>query len=421
VAAAPAMARIVDVRARRLWDSRGSPAIEAEVVLKGARGRAIVPSAAAACADGGGRARDAARAVHSANTLIREALRGVDARNQQAVDEKLIDLDGTADRSRLGADAIAAVSFACLRACAAAARRPLWRHLAGEAPVALPVPQIQVWGGTAHGARCADLQGWMVVCTGAGSFADCLEWSGEIYRAAGERLARRGALAGVSDEGGWWAAFQSNEQAIEELVLAIADTGLEPGTDVAIALDVSARRLWRDGRYHLRQEGVTLGREAWLERLLAWCARYPIVSVEDPFARSDTEGLRAFVRAAGARVQVVGGELYRSDATRLRAAADAATAVRLVAGEAGTVTEAEACLEAARACGLAPVAAGRCAETEDVLLVHLAVGWGIRQLKAGGFARSERMAKWNEALRIEEELGGRALPFPARRLFPPTA
>ncbi|MCX7959959.1 MAG: phosphopyruvate hydratase [Burkholderiales bacterium] len=413
------MARIVDVRGRRVWDSRGRPTVEAEVTLaNGKRGRAIAPAGASTGA-GEARTRDAREAVHAINTVIREALLGSDPRDQATIDRRLVALDGTAERGRLGANALVAVSLACAHAAAAAARRPLWRQLADERKVALPVPQIQIFGGGAHAARRVDLQDYMVICVGAGSFAESVEWAAEIYHAAGARLQKRGARHGVADEGGWWPAFEANEQGLEELTCAIDDAGLRPGTDVAIALDVAAGQLWHDGRYHLALEKRTLSAEQLHALLLAWVARYPIVSIEDPFAEHDLEALAAFTRTAGTRLQVVGDDVFVTRAERVRegAALGACNAVLLKPNQVGTLSETLACWQAARAAGYGGIVSARSGETEDVSIVHLAVGWGVPQLKVGSVARAERTAKWNEALRIEEALGAEALPFPARRLF----
>lgn len=413
------MARIVDVRGRRVWDSRGRPTVEAEVTLaNGKRGRAIAPAGASTGA-AEARSRDPREAVHAINTVIREALLGSDPRDQATIDRRLVALDGTAERGRLGANALVAVSLACAHAAAAAARRPLWRQLAGERKVALPVPQIQIFGGGAHAAGRVDVQDYMVICVGAGSFAESVEWAAEIYRAAGARLAKRGARYGVADEGGWWPAFDGNEQGLEELTCAIDDAGLRPGTDVAIALDVAAGQLWRDGRYHLALEKRSLSAEQLHALLLAWVARYPIVSIEDPFAEHDLEAIAAFTRTAGARVQVVGDDVFATRAERVRegAARGACNAVLLKPNQVGTLSETLACWHAARTAGYGGIVSARSGETEDVSIVHLAVGWGVPQLKVGSVARAERTAKWNEALRIEETLGAEALPFPARRLF----
>jgi enolase len=408
------MARIVDVVARRVWDSRGQATVEAEVHLKGARGRAIAPAGASTGA-GEAKSLQAAIAVRNVNTAIRAALLGVDARDQEAVDRKLIALDGTPDKSRLGANAIVAVSLACAQASAAAARKPLWQHLAGDKRVAMPVPQVQIYGGGAHAHGRVDIQDYMVVCVGAGSFGESLEWIAEVYRAAGARLAKKGALQGVADEGGWWPAFKSNEEGLVELVGAISDAGFEPGADVAIALDAAATQFHRGGRYLLALENRSLSAEQLHALWLRWLDAYPIVSIEDPFAEDDAAAMQAFTKAAGGRVQIVGDDFFVTDAKRLDP--ELANTVLLKPNQVGTVTETLACWTAAKAKGMRAVISARSGETEDVAIVHLAVGWGVPQLKVGSFARSERMAKWNEGLRIEEALGGKALPYPARKLF----
>jgi enolase len=408
------MARIVDVVARRVWDSRGRATVEAEVHLKGARGRAIAPAGASTGA-GEARSLDAATAVRNVNAAIRSALLGVDAREQETVDRKLIALDGTPDKSRLGANAIVAVSLACAQASAAAARKPLWQHLAGDKRVAMPVPQVQIFGGGAHARGRVDIQDYMVVCTGAGSFAESLEWIAEVYRAAGARLAQKGALQGVADEGGWWPAFKSNEEGLAELVGAISDAGFEPGADVAIALDAAATQFHRGGRYLLALENRSLSAEQLHAMWLRWLDAYPIVSIEDPFAEDDAAAMQSFTKAAGGRVQIVGDDLFVTDASRLDP--ELANTVLLKPNQVGTLTETLACWTAAQAKGMRAIVSARSGETEDVAIVHLAVGWGVPQLKVGSFARSERMAKWNEGLRIEETLGGKALPYPARKLF----
>jgi len=417
------MAKILDVKGRRVWDSRGRPTVEAEVIVgRGttplAAGRAIAP-AGASTGSGEARALDAAAAVKNINTVIRDSLRALSVADQAALDARLIGLDGTPDKHRLGANAMVAVSLACAQAAAASAKVPLWRHLAGNRRVALPVPQIQIYGGGAHAKARVDVQDYMVICIGAGSFAEALEWTAQIYAAAGARLAKRGLLAGVADEGGYWPAFKSNEEALAELVGAIADAGLEPGVDAAIALDVAATQLWRGGRYHLALENRSLSAGELHAMLLGWLERYPIVSLEDPFAEHDAAAMRAFTKEAGDHVQIVGDDFFVTSAARVKDAQGACNAVLLKPNQVGTVSETLACLEAARAAGYRAIVSARSGETEDVSIVHLAVGWGVGQLKVGSFARSERMAKWNEGLRIEEALGAKALPFPARKLFKP--
>jgi enolase len=413
------MARIIDVRGRRVWDSRGRPTVEAEVIVgRGttplAMGRAIAP-AGASTGSGEAKSIEVAQAVQNINSRIRDALRTMSVADQEALDRRLIELDGTPDKRRLGANAIVAVSLACAHADAAAEKIPLWKKLAGERRVALPVPQIQIFGGGAHAGARVDIQDYMIICTGAGSFAEALEWTAQVYAAAGARLAKRGALQGVADEGGYWPAFKSNEEGLSELVGAIADAGLDPGTDVCIALDIAANQIYRSGNYHLALEKRVLTAEQLHAMLLRWIERYPIVSIEDPFAEHDAPAMRAFTKAAG--IQVVGDDFFVTSEEKVRTADGACNTVLLKPNQVGTVSETLACWNAAREVGYRAIVSARSGESEDVSIVHLAVGWGVPQLKVGSFARSERMAKWNEALRIEEALGGKALPYPARKLF----
>ncbi len=409
------MAKILEVLGRSVWDSRGRPTVEVEVAVKGARGRAIAP-AGASTGSGEAKSIDVRQAVHGVNTEIRNALAGKTL-HQEENDKTLIALDGTPDKSRLGGNAIVAVSLACAHAAAAAAKKPLWRFLAGDKPVAMPVPQIQIFGGGAHAHGRMDVQDFMIICTGAGSFAEGLEWTAEVYKAAGARLAKRNALHGVADEGGYWPAFKSNEEALAELTGAISDAGHEPGADIGIALDIAATQLWRNGRYHLALEKRTLSAEQMHAMLLQWIERYPIVSIEDPFAENDSEAMASFTRTAGKRIQIVGDDFFVTSADRVKNADGACNAVLLKPNQVGTLTETLDCWRAAQAAGYGAIVSARSGETEDVSIVHLAVGWGVPQLKVGSFSRSERMAKWNEGLRIEESLGSAKLPYPARKLF----
>jgi len=415
------MAKILNVRGRRVWDSRGRPTVEAEVTVgRGATplasGRAIAPAGASTGA-GEAKSIDVRKAVENVNGVMRKALLTARVEDQAAIDRRLIELDGTRDKSRLGANAIVAVSLACAHAAAAAAKKPLWRYLAGAKPVALPVPQIQIYGGGAHARGSVDIQDYMLVCPGAGSFSEALEWTAEVYRAAGARLAKRNRLAGVADEGGWWPSFRSNEEGLAELVGAMSDAGFEAGRDCAIALDVAATQLWRGGRYQLSLENRSLTADQMQAMLLRWLEAYPIVSIEDPFAENDLAGMKAFTKAAGERVQIVGDDYFVTSEAKLRAADGACNAVLLKPNQIGTLSETLACWNAARELGYRAIVSARSGETEDVSIVHLAVGWGVPQLKVGSFSRSERMAKWNEGLRIEEALGNKALIYPARRLF----
>ncbi len=412
---------IVDVHARRVYDSRGRPTVEAEITLGGgARGRAIAPAGASRgtreaidLRDGGAAhgGLDVTRAVAHVRTALQAAVIGLDARDQAAVDAALIAADGTPDKSRLGGNALVAVSLAVAHAAAGGEGVPLWRYLAGDGPVRLPLPEIQIFGGGAHAGRRLDLQDVMVMPVGAASFADALAMVAEIYRAAGAWMAARGRLAGVADEGGWWPQFDRNEEALDATLAAIEDAGCVPGRDAAISLDVAASELAHAGRYRLALDGVELDRDALAELWLRWLDRYPIASIEDPFAEDDDVAWQAFARQAGARVQIVGDDYLTTSAARVAAARRARTcnAVLLKPNQAGTLSETRAAFAAAQAAGFATIVSARSGETEDVSVAHLAVGWNAGQLKVGAFARGERTAKWNEVLRIEEALGARAV------------
>jgi enolase len=411
---------IAYVHGRRVWDSRGRPTIEAEILLEGGVvGRAIAPAGASTgtgealdLRDGGEAfgGYDVTRALGHVNGEIARAVNGMDAADQSALDRKLIELDGTPSKSRLGANAVVAVSMAAAHAAAAAAGEPLYRYLGGPDCHLMPLPQIQIFGGGAHAGRRVDIQDFLIVCPAAESFAQALDWTAEVYRAAGELMKEAGTLAGVADEGGWWPSFATNEQALETLVRAIERAGYKPGSQVAIALDVAASEFGRGGKYKLALEDKELDTGGMIKLLTGWINRYPIVSIEDPLAEDDDAGFAAFTQEVGARVQVIGDDFMVTQASRVRESAlrGAANAVLLKPNQRGTLTETYEAWQAAQQAGFAGVISARSGETEDVTIVHLAVGWGVGQLKVGSFSRSERMAKWNEALRVEEALGARA-------------
>jgi enolase len=409
--------RIRSIHARRVWDSRGRPTVEAELSLHdGATGRAIVPAGASKGRREALELRDATprfggldvmRAVANVNGSIAQALVGTPGDDQASLDARLIGLDGTPDKSRLGANATLAVSLAAAHAAAASSGVPLYRHLGGPDATLLPMPQIQIFGGGTHAGRRVDIQDFMVVCPGARSFAEALEWTAEVYRSAGELMTGRGSRFGVADEGGWWPDFASNEQALETLVAAIEHAGYVPGAQVAIALDVAASELGRAGRYWLGLESRELDSDGLIELLLRWIDKYPIVSIEDPLGEDDSAGFVRFTRAAGHRLQIVGDDFLVSDAPLVREAAalGAANTVLLKPNQRGTLTETLQAWQAAQELGYAAIVSARSGESEDTTIVHLAIGWQVGQLKVGSFARGERMAKWNEGLRIEERLG----------------
>jgi enolase len=408
---------IVYVHGRRVWDSRGRPTVEAEVMLGGgAVGRAIAPAGASTGSgealdkrDGGTAfgGWDVTQAVAAVNGEIADEILGRDATDQAGLDRAMIALDGTSAKTRLGGNAILAVSMANAHAVAAEAGKPLYRHLGGEGADLLPLPQIQIFGGGAHAGRRVDIQDFLVVCPAAQSFAQALDWTAEVYRHAGLLMKEAGLLQGVADEGGWWPAFTNNEQALEMLVRAIERAGFVPRDQVAIALDIAASEFGRGGRYKLGLEGRELDSDGMIEMLGRWIERYPIVSIEDPLAEDDTDGFVAFTKAYGRKLQIVGDDFLVTEAARVRdaAARGAANTVLIKPNQRGTLTETKEAWEAAKSVGYAGIVSARSGETEDVTIVHLAIGWGCGQLKVGSFARSERMAKWNEALRIEEALG----------------
>lgn len=411
---------IVAVRGRRVWDSRGRPTIEAELRLGGgAQGRAIAPAGASRgrneavdLRDGGQTlgGYDVGTAIAHVNGEIARRIVGMDARDQVRIDAALIDLDGTKTKSRLGGNAMVGVSLAALHAAASAAGLPTWSYIAGTRSVSLPLPEIQIFGGGAHAGRRIDIQDLMVIALKARSFAESLLIIAEIYRSAGEIMNESGRRHGVADEGGYWPEFATNEEALETLLRAIERAGCVPGDDIAISLDIAASEFGRNGRYRLARDGAELDSDGLCALLLRWIERFPIVSIEDPVAEDDHVGMRRFARAVRGRVQVVGDDYLVTDAARIERAAseEAVTCALIKPNQVGTVTETLAALAAAKDRGLGTIVSARSGETEDVSIVHLAIGWNAGQLKVGSFARSERMAKWNEALRIEESLGSRA-------------
>ena len=401
---------------RRIWDSRGRPTVEVELRSdSGHIGRSSAPAGASRGSNEAIDLRDGGRqfggwgvnqAVANVNGPIRKALIGMDATDQASIDQALIELDGTPNKSRLGGNATIATSMAALQLAAASHGLPLWRYLAQGTPVRLPLPEIQIFGGGVHAGKRLDIQDLMVMPIGAHSFEEALIMAAEVYRIAGETMAGMHRLAGVADEGGWWPLFDSNEEALEVLSQSIKQAGYDYD-QVGISLDIAASELSFNGRYRTNLDHRDYSADEWLELLLGWVRRYPIISVEDPFAEDDLAGMRAFTTAVGDRIQVIGDDFLVTNARRVINAAqqNACNAVLLKPNQAGTITEMRNTLKAAQDAGFGTIVSARSGETEDVAIVHLAVGWDVGQIKIGSFARSERMAKWNEGLRIEEELG----------------
>lgn len=419
-------AQIAALTGRRIWDSRGRPTVEAEIVLAcGARGRGVAPSGASrgrfeVCElrDGGDRLGGfgVEAALSNLNGPVADGLLGWDADDQARLDARLVELDGTHQRTSLGGNVLVAVSAAALAATAAMRREPMWRVLSEGRPVRLPLPEVQIFGGGAHAGRRVDVQDFLVMPVGATSFDQAMEMCAEVYRAAGDLMEQHGLRRGVADEGGWWPDFASNEAALDMLARAIDRAGYGGG-EVMISLDVAASELEHAGGYRLGLEGRVLDADGWFGLLTDWVGRYPILSIEDPAAQDDMEGMRRFTAAVGDRVQVVGDDFLVTNAARVSAAAvaGAANAVLIKPNQVGTLTEARQALDVARGAGWGTIVSARSGETEDVLIAHLAVGWDAGQIKVGSMARSERTAKWNELLRIEAESGA---PFAGRAGLP---
>ena len=410
------------VHAREILDSRGNPTVEVEVALAGgALGVAAVPSGASTGAHEAVELRDGdparyggkgvLRAVANVNGEIASAVGGRDATDQAGLDQLLVELDGTPNKARLGANAVLAVSLACARAAAAAGRQPLYRYLGGDEAVTLPVPMVNILNGGRHAAGGTDFQEFMIVPLGARTFREALRWAAETFHALGELLRQRGLPTGVGDEGGFAPAMRNNESAVELVMDAIQQAGYRPGDDVAIALDPATTELYRDGTYTLASEGRSLDAAGLIDLWTDWTGRYPIVSLEDGLAEDDWAGWAALTGRLGDRLQLVGDDLLVTSLARLeRAIAErAANAILVKVNQVGTLSEAMSAVRTARAAGWGAVISHRSGETEDTTIADLSVALGTGQIKTGSMSRSERTAKYNRLLRIEEELGERAI------------
>ena len=422
------MSQIERIHARQILDSRGNPTVEVEVTLAGgASGRAAVPSGASTgefeateLRDGGSayQGKGVARAVAGVNGEIAAALTGMDAADQGTLDGALVELDGTPNKSRLGANAILGASLASAQAQAAAEALPLWRYLGGEGARVLPVPMMNVLNGGAHADNKVDFQEFMVMPLGADSFSRCLQTGAEVFHALKRTLHERGLSTSVGDEGGFAPDLGSNEEALGMLVDGIEAAGYEPGADVAIALDPATSELYRDGAYVLEHEGRTLSSAELADYWADLAGRYPIVSIEDGMDENDWDGWRALTERLGDSVQLVGDDLFVTNTARLSRGIESgvANSILIKVNQIGTLTETLAAIEMARQAGYTAVMSHRSGETEDVAIADLAVATGCGQIKAGAPSRSDRVAKYNQLLRIEEQLGERAV-FPGRDAF----
>ena len=423
------MSQIARVHARQILDSRGNPTVEVEVGLRsGAHGHAAVPSGASTGAfeaterrDGGERwnGKGVQGAVASVDGEIAGAVTGLDASDQPALDSALVALDGTPNKSRLGANAILGVSLAAAHAQAAEEGVALWRYLGGEAARVLPVPLMNVLNGGAHADNRVDFQEFMIVPCGAPTFAEALRMGTEVFHALRAKLHERGLSTAVGDEGGFAPDLDSNEDALRALVAGIEAAGYEPGAQVAIALDPAASELVRDGAYALEHEGRSLSADELGAYWADLAGRYPIVSIEDGMGEEDWEGWRALTERLGRQVQLVGDDLFVTNTERLKRGIEAgvANSILVKVNQIGTLSEALAAIAAAREAGYTAVISHRSGETEDVTIADLAVATGCGQIKTGAPSRSERVAKYNQLLRIEEQLGADA-EYPGRAAFP---
>jgi enolase len=422
------VSKIDKVHARQVLDSRGNPTVEVEVALRsGAAGRAAVPSGASTgefeateLRDGGEAygGKGVTKAVANVNGEIAEAVHGRDATDQEGLDRALVDLDGTPNKSRLGANAILGVSLAAAHAAAAEEGLALWRYLGGEAAHVLPVPMMNVLNGGAHADNSVDFQEFMVVPCGAASFSECLRMGAEVFHALKKTLHDRGLGGGVGDEGGFAPNLGSNEEALQMLVAGIEAAGYAPGDDVAIALDPAASEVFSGGSYVLEHEGRTLSAQDMAAYWGELVDRYPILSIEDGMDEEDWDGWKALTDRLGDRVQLVGDDLFVTNTERLRRGIETgvANSILIKVNQIGTLTETLDAIAMAREAGYTAVMSHRSGETEDVTIADLAVATGCGQIKTGAPSRSDRVAKYNQLLRIEEQLGADA-GFPGRSAF----
>ncbi|HVH64850.1 MAG TPA: phosphopyruvate hydratase [Candidatus Acidoferrum sp.] len=423
-------AAIARTHGREILDSRGNPTVEVDVVLEsGQLGRAAVPSGASTGAHEAVELRDGDKrryggkgvlnAVGHVNDEIAAALKGADATDQRAIDERLIHLDGTENKSRLGANAVLGASLATARAAAVVTGQPLYRYLAaGSTELVMPVPLMNILNGGRHAQTKVDFQEFMIAPAGASSFAEGLRWGAEVFHALKDTLHERGLSTGQGDEGGFAPELAANEEAMTLLVEAIERSGHQPGSDVFIALDPAASELYRDDRYQLKGEGRTLDREQLIERWSAWADRYPVISLEDGLAEDDWDGWRKLTGALGRRLQLVGDDLFVTNVVRLRQGIEShiANSILIKLNQIGTLTETLETIATARRAGYSTVISHRSGETEDTFIADLAVATGAGQIKSGAPSRSERVAKYNRLLRIEEEVGT-AARYPGRNAF----
>jgi len=423
------MSAIVDVIAREILDSRGNPTIEADVLLEsGVMGRAAAPSGASTGSREAIELRDGdasryggkgvMKAVENVNTEICEAIIGVDATEQGFVDRTLNDLDGSENKSRLGANAILAVSMAVAKAAAEESGLPLHRYLGGAGPMAMPVPMLNVINGGVHADNNLDLQEFMIVPLGAPTFKEALRYGAEVFQTLKKLLHERGFATAVGDEGGFAPRLPKHEAAIKLVIEAIEAAGYRPGEDIALALDCASSEFYEDGEYTLASEGASMKSSEFTDYLAAWVEKYPIISIEDGMAESDWDGWKLLTQRLGDRVQLVGDDLFVTNTRYIKQGIElgVANSVLIKVNQIGTLTETLAAIEMTKRARYTAVVSHRSGETEDTTIADIAVATNALQIKAGSLSRSDRLAKYNQLLRIEEDLGD-AASYPGRGAF----
>ena len=423
------MSAIVDVIGREILDSRGNPTVEADVLLEsGVMGRAAVPSGASTGSREAIELRDGdksrymgkgvLKAVEHVNTEICEAIIGLDVEDQAFLDRTMIELDGTENKSRLGANAILAVSMALARAAAEESGLPLYRYLGGAGPMALPVPMMNIINGGAHANNSIDMQEFMIIPVGAKSFREALRYGAEVFHTLKKLLDGKGMTTTVGDEGGFAPNLESNEVALKLIVEATEKAGFMPGGDIAIGVDCASSEFYKDGLYHIEAEGLKLTSAQFADYLGAWCDKYPIISIEDGMAENDWDGWATLTQKLSRNIQLVGDDLFVTNAKILREGIrkKIANSILIKVNQIGSLTETFEAIETAKRAGYTSVISHRSGETEDSTIADLAVATNALQIKTGSLSRSDRMAKYNQLLRIEEELGSMA-SYPGRDAF----
>jgi len=413
------MSAIVEVIAREIIDSRGNPTVECDVLLEsGVMGRAAVPSGASTGSREAIELRDGDQGRYFGNTEIAEAIIGLDANEQAFLDHILIDLDGTENKARLGANATLAVSMAVAKAAAEESGLPLYRYFGGSGAMQMPVPMMNVINGGAHADNNIDLQEFMIIPVGAPSFREAIRYGAEVFHTLKKILHENKLTTAVGDEGGFAPSVANHEAAIKLILQAIEQAGYEPGVQIALGLDCAASEFYKDGKYHLEGEGLVLSSAEFTNLLTSWCDKYPIISIEDGMAENDWEGWATLTQALGKRIQLVGDDLFVTNTKILKEGIQkkVANSILIKINQIGTLTETFAAIEMAKRAGYTAVISHRSGETEDSTIADIAVGMNALQIKTGSMSRSDRMAKYNQLLRIEEDLGDIA-SYPGRDAF----